>query len=195
MRNSMLSQILEQGARARCELSYSCFQCCMHSSYLVTSIFQRRLLTGCLKWANHKQCRSVFCFMSLLCKWASSSKCHASELWLVDFVPSCLLSLSKDECPKITTIMHYACNTERGCNHCLRYGLWLNQTQSLTIPLPTTTSRRFYGRVSSWCYNNFIQNPHCGLLEDWHWGDKIKIVRFWEMCMPPPPPPPPSEGY
>ena len=44
------------------------------------------------------------CFMSLLWKWAASSKGHASGLWLVDFDLSCLSSMSQDACQKITAI-------------------------------------------------------------------------------------------
>ena len=43
-------------------------------------------------------------FMSLPCKWATSSKGHVSGLWLVDFDPSCLLSLSKDGWRKISAM-------------------------------------------------------------------------------------------
>ena len=53
------------------------------------------------------------CFMSVLWKWATSSKGRASGLWLVDFDPSSLFSMSKDGCRKITAIMCYARNTER----------------------------------------------------------------------------------
>ena len=34
----------------------------------------------------------------------------------VDFDPSCLFSMSKDGCRKITAITCYERNTERGCN-------------------------------------------------------------------------------
>ena len=76
-----------------------------HSGYLSTFICRHRLPTCCLKWANHKPCRPVF--VTHLCKWTTSPKGHASVLWLVDFDPSCLLSMLKDRCWKISAITCY----------------------------------------------------------------------------------------
>ena len=63
---------------------------------------------------NEPMCVRV-CLMSLLCrKWATSSKGHTSGLWLVDFDPSHLLSISKSRW--MMTDICYASNTESGYN-------------------------------------------------------------------------------
>ena len=46
--------------------------------------------------SQSKPLQTGVCLMSILCKWATSSKGHANGLWLVDFDPSCLFSSWKD---------------------------------------------------------------------------------------------------
>ena len=89
---------------------YTCFQCYVHSSYLSTS-FDIHLSTSSfdmlLEISQSQLMHTSVCFMSLVCKWVTSWKSHGSGLWLVDFKPSCLLSISKDGWWKISA-MHVA---------------------------------------------------------------------------------------
>ena len=87
---------------------YTCFQYYVHSGHLSTS-FDKHLSTSSLdvlfEISQSQPMHGDVCFMSLLCKWATSSKSHVSGLWLVDFDPSCFLSMSKDGWRKIS-VMH-----------------------------------------------------------------------------------------
>ena len=93
---------------------YTRFQCYVHSGYLSTS-FDNHLWTSSVdvlfEISQSQPMHSDVCFMSLL--WATSSKGHVSGLWLVNFDPSCLLSMSKDGWRKISAIsaMHVKLKT------------------------------------------------------------------------------------
>ena len=86
------------------------------------------------------------CFMSLPWKWATSSKDHANGLWLVDFDLSCLFSMSKNGCRRITSAKCYVHNTERGCK--------------LILPVPGNDKAKLivYWLINShsWCKNNYL---------------------------------------
>ena len=73
---------------------------------------------GLFEMSQSQTMQTGVCFMSLLWKRATiaSSKGYARGLWLVDFDPSYLFSMSEDGCRKITTITRHARNTERSCN-------------------------------------------------------------------------------
>ena len=61
-----------------------------HSGYLSTSSFDMLF-----EMSQSQPMHVGVCFMPLRSKWATSSKGHSSGLWLVDFDPSCLPSMSK----------------------------------------------------------------------------------------------------
>ena len=78
------------------------FQCYVQNGYLSTSSFDVPF-----EMSQWQLMHAGVCFMSLLCKLVTSSKCHASAgLWLVDFNLSWLLSMLKDGWQKISTNMY-----------------------------------------------------------------------------------------
>ena len=101
-------------------LFYTRFQFYVYSGYLSTS-FDIHLSTSSFdllfEISQSQPMHADVCFMSLLCKWATSSKGHVSGLWLVDFDPSCLLSLSKDGWRNISA-MHVT--LKAGMRYCHR---------------------------------------------------------------------------
>ena len=99
---------------------YRRFQCYVHRSYLKSFDFHLSTWSfdALFGITQSQTVQTSIYFVQLLWKWATSSKGHARGLWLVDFNPSCLLTMSKDGCQKITAITRYACNSERGCKCC-----------------------------------------------------------------------------
>ena len=87
--------------------NYTRFQCYVHSGYLSTSFDNHLSTSSCdvlIKMSQSQPMHADVCFMSLLCKWATSLKGYVSGLWLVDFDLSCLLSMSKDGWQKISAM-------------------------------------------------------------------------------------------
>ena len=121
---------------------YTRFQCYVHSGYLSTS-FDNHLSTSSfdvlIKMSQSQPMHADVCFMSLLCKWATSLNGYVSGLWLVDFDPSCLLSMSKDGWRKISA-MHVT--LKAGINHIVlsvgekKYLYWLIPDNLIKLESP-----------------------------------------------------------
>ena len=161
---------------------YTRFQCYVHSGYLymyLSTSFDSHLSTSSfavlLEISQSQLIHADVCFMSLLCKLATSSKGHASGLWLADFDLSCLQSMSKDGRRKISA-MHVT----------LKAGISQNQSQAKPISIVTSSCK--FSRASCNCFDFWLDNRLLCVLCDWPelllwfwlYGTQLKtaLVRF-----------------